>query len=718
MAELGSIQFNDVNRTQRRVDRTQEQRALASALNVAEGAINEGVKASVTGDMIDAIDQTVAESEAINVENPEVVQREFADPEQAKLAQTIDRWKIQAEQGNSSQRTLAEIRIKEILNKAQGRYGWLAEGLQQRAGLVMAGSAELQTLGLYDAAAKQAGSTAQSDIQKLKDYAYKKWEDGGLGMSPDLEFGSPEWIGQYVEFDSLRQQHQANERLIGMTISNRDASAIQIESSVSLALQGKFSTVRASRHKTFNSNGFEAALAEAQKGEEANLDVLAQFHGTGAPIIIDTLEQDKVEARQLYNEQIKGLLQGSPSGLRVKAQLDDFIAETDSIISAFKSSVDMMPDALKQIATSNAIRGANLMRGMSTPHRNLTAFLSGPGKNLVEVAKLAVSGPGLRQANDLGTLGVGAMAEMFPNFVGENMTEEGAQVMSFITTGQGGITSDMTPMEINKYLDKIQHDTDDPYYVGTKTDSDELEAAFSSVDMHRRLFNAALETPEYATPEAAGDYLTGMNYSMRTFNRIPQKPEDLSTMVRSALSDDRLLSAIDIVGDDDQANKRRAFGVTAKEWYESTDPRGRQQKIIQRYQTHRIDNIPLSSLAEVDITSMQDEGVFRYEINAEKAEKLAQARLKADRSRSALASVDTRQPVRTTSEANVREQVRLEIMEAMAPVVKEVNESITISRNLDHASAINKDTRRNSNVKMQFFDELGWVKAFNYTSAQ
>lgn len=718
MAELGSIQFNDVNRTQRRVDRTQEQRALAAGLNVAEGAINESVKASVTGDMLDAIDQTVEESQAIDVENPEVVSREFADPEEAKLAQTIDRWKLQAEQGNSSQRTLAEIRIKEVLNTAQAKFPWLVEGLQQRAGLVMSGSAELQSLGLYDAASKQAASTAASDIQKLKDYANKKWEDGGLGMSPDLEFGSPEWIAQYAEFDSLRQGQQANARLIGMTLSNRDATAIQIEGAVSTALQGKFSVVRSSRRSTFDANGFDAALAESLKGENANLEVLAQFHAAGAPIIIQTLEQDKVEAQQLYTDSVKGLLQGSPSGIRIKAQLDDFIAETDSIISAFKSSVDMMPDALKQISTSNAIRGAVLMRGMSTPHKNLTAFMSGPGKNLVEVAKLAVSGPGLRQRNDLGTVAVGAMAEMFPNFIGDNITEDGMAVMSFVTTGQGSITTNLTPMEINKRLDKIQHDSTNPYHVNTQTDKDELEAAFSTADMHTRIFTAALEVPEYATPEAAGDYLTGMNYSLRTLNRIPQNLEDVSSMIRSTLADDRLLNAIDIVGDGEQSNKRRAFGATAKEWYESTDPRARQQATIQKYQSHRIDGVPLSSLAEVDIDAMQNEGEFRFEINREKAEKVVQARLKADRSRSALTSVDTRQPVRATSEANVREQVRLEIIEAMSPIAQEVNSSITISRNLDHATAINKDTRRNSNVKMQFFDELGWLKAFNYTSVQ
>lgn len=709
MAELGSINFTDVNRGTRSVDRSAEARAIGNVLNAGKQIAEEGIKASVTRDMNEAIDEATTSTDALVTTGASSVEEMIAGSAKSELAQNIDKWKLQAQQGSSSQRTLAEIKIKEILNEAQAKYGWMAEELQQRAGLVIAGSHELAQAGLFDAAANAQSTEAKSQIQDLQDYATGSWESGGLGISPHLEVGSAPWLAQYEEFDTLRQRQQSNARLIGMTISNREATATDIEGAASTALQGQFSSVRTSRKQTFNKNGYDDALLEAQKGEGANLQILQQFHDVGVPIIIDDLEKNKVEAIALYQDWFRGPLAGTAAGQRVKAQLDDFIAEQDSIINRFRQGVEQMPDALKQIEAFNGIRAANVVRGMSEPYKNFIAFL-GPNKALIDVAALAQSGEGLIQRNKLGNVGVGILQSQFPEFLGPGITEPNAQISAFLTSGQNTITPDMSPQDINKKLDKTRGDAANPWHITTKTDKDELEAAFWSVDNHVKLWSAALEVPDqYATPQAAATALSGINNSLRTFNSIDEKPQDVSEVIRASLADDRLLQAIDTIGDDPgTVNQRRAFGATAKEWYESTKPGDRQQKTAERYNNTRIEGIPLRDLAKVDITEMSDKGNFTYIPNVSALEKAVDKRL----AREQQSSLDTRQRARTR--VQVRESIRLELVEEMEPIAREVNESITISRNLDHATAINAESRRNSNVKLQFFDELGWLNVFNY----
>jgi hypothetical protein len=709
MAELGSINFTDVNRGTRSVDRSAEARALGSVLNVGKQIAEEGIKAKVTRDFNEAIDDAKVSTDALVVTGASSVEEMIAGTDKSQLSQNIDKWKLQAEQGSSSQRTLAEIKIKEILNDAQGRYPWMVEELQQRAGLVIAGSHELAETGLFDAAARSSSANAKSEIDRLQTYATKDWESGGLGISPHLEVGSAPWLAQYEERDTLRQQQQKNARYIGMVISNREATAIEIEGAASTALQGKFSSVRTSRLETFNSNGFDAALLEAVKGEGANLEVLAQFHAGGRTIIIDDLEQQKVEAIALYQDWFRGPLAGTAAGVRTKAQLDDFIAEQDSIINKFRQGVESMPDALKQIEIYNGIRSAEVMRGMTESYKNVVAFI-GQNKSVLDLAALAQSGDGLSQRNKLGNVGVGILQSQFPEFLGAGTTEPNAVISSFLTSGQNSITPAMAPLDINKRLDKLRSDSSSPWYITTKTDRDEVEAAFWSVDNHTRLWDAALTAPEnYATPAMAATYLTGVNNSLRTFNFIDEKPKDVEKVIRSALSDDRLLVAVDTIGDDPATvNQRRAFGASAKEWYENTDPTARQQETAVAYNNQRIEGIPLRELAKADITQMSTSGNFTYIPNAAALERAVDKRLAKENQRSA----DTRQ--RARSRVQVREDIRLELVSMMEPIVQEVNESITISRNLDHATAINSESRRNSNVKLQFFDELGWLGVFNY----
>ncbi len=711
MAELGNIDFTDVSRGTRPVDRRDEVRALRQALDVGKQVVEEGIKAKVTKDMNEAITDL---PEPLAREEQDVTTSAITDPAQAKMASDLDRWKIQAAQGNSSQRTLAEVRIKEILNEAQANYPWMVEDLQARAGIVIAGSHELQELGLLDAANVSQAKAAQSQIDDIQKYAASSWEEGGLGISPSLEMGSPQWLAQYVELDKLRTQQQQNARAVGMTISNAEATATALEDAASLSLQGQFSTARAGRHSILSSNGFYAALAEVQKGDSGDLNVIRQFSTVGVPIIIDELEAQKLEVTQLYEVYFRGQLAGTAAGKRVKAMRDDYIVEQDSMINRFKSSVENMPSAMQQIDALNSIRGAEVMRGLTTPNQNFVAFTGGPGKNLIELSKLAKTAEGLVMTNQLGVQATGILQAQFPSFLGPAPTEPNRRVSAFMTSGQGTITPDLGAGDINARLDKIQRDSNSPWYVTTTTDKDELEAAFWSVDNHTALWNAALSVPDkYATPQAAAQYLTGVNNSLRAFNGIPEKPEDVSSVIRAGLADDRLLTAIDTVGDNvDVVAQRRAFGTSAKEWYVQTKPGQRQAQQAQAYNTASIHGVPLRDIAKVDMTAMTTDGTFNYSLDSKNF------KVAVDKRFALLQSLPMTRGVARRDRTRAADDVRESVIKAMTPIVQEVNESITINRNLDHATAINADSRRRSNVKMQYFDELGWLDSFNYMTPE
>ena len=109
---------------------------------------------------------------------------------------------------------------------------------------------------------------------------------------------------------------------------------------------------------------------------------------------------------------------------------------------------------------------------------------------------------------------------------------------------------------------------------------------------------------------------------------------------------------------------------------------------------------------------MTEDGEFNYIINREALDMAVNRRFDQQEDfamRGEFNSVPT-------APAKLREQIRLEIIEDMTPISREVNQSITIPRNLDHATAVNAESRRQSNVKLQFFDSLGWLQAFNYAS--
>jgi len=712
MAELGSINFTDVNRGTRAPDRREEARALDNTLRTGAQAVKQGILAQATEDFQSAIDDQMAG--ATDAPNP-IDTDAVIDPNnaEAKLKHDMDRWKLQAENGSTSQRALAEMNIKKILGVAQARFPFMVDDLQRRAGMVISGSAEMQALGMYDAEGKAEAARANQQIADMQKHAIADWEDGGLGISPSLEVGSNEWVSQFVKFDEMRSTQQANARTVGMFLSNRDASGARMEEAVTLALQGQGSLAMAGIHSALSTNGFFDQLENLKRGAQMDLSSLELFKTEQAPRIKMQAQQNVTELLDLYNSKVVGAVQGSPSGQRIKEMVDDHVDAMNRTIALLESSMDDMPDALHVIDSIYSIQGMEVHKGLTIPQQKYSAFMNGPGGFNLEIAKLSHTGSGLDLGEGMGALSVSILEEQFPDWIGAAPTPSALSVQAFNTSGQGRISSSMTAQGVNEALTKQQRDMTSPFYVPTKTDSDEQVAAFWNIDQHMRSWDTALSGPESGwDPKLAAQTLTGINYSVLAFNAVEDKPQDLSVMIRAGLSDDRLLHAIDTVGDDQQyVNQRRAVGATLKRWYANTNPAVRREVMLNRYNTQTIEGIGLKRLVRINVDEMQDNGNFAWSEDPRDFKTAVDRRFARFQQLDTVDSLDqVRRTHRTRAEAEL--SVREELIDAMGPIDREVNESISIERNLDHATAVNAQSRRNSNVKMQYFDQLGWLDGF------
>ena len=699
MAELGTIDVVPVNSGVRPIDRTSELRALDNALNIGMDVVETVITNKVGRDLEEAIIDSQVESE----EEGASVSTDISS-----LEANIDRLRLQVEQGRVSQRTLAEMQLNDILTKAKVRYPWLRDKLTARAGQVLAGSAELERLGFKDAAAKALASSAQSQIDDIQRFATKSWEEKGLGMDPTIPFGSPQWLAQYEDLSNLRAAQEARSRKLSIITSIRELGAEEAYDTIKETLQGKTSAARADTYEIFNRYGFYNTLQEVGKGDGANLEAIQQFHTQAVPLIIQSLEQQKVEIAQAW-DQLRISVSGTSREKELDAQVKDFISERDSIISKFRVSVEQLPDAMRLISAQETIRGAELMRGLSTPSRNFLTFTNGYGKGLIEIAKLSHTEQGIVTGEKLGTRSVSVLQEMFPQVMGSNATPDNRAALAFMTSGQGTITPDMDPFQINASLSGYQRDAENPWLVKTGTDRQELVAAALSADNHVKIWSAVLNTPEEASPAVAATYLTGLNSSLLAFNSISEKPREISEIMRAGLSDERLQTALGVVGDDPAVlAQRRAFGTTATDWYESTNPRKRRDEAIQIYNNATVGGVVLNQLVRVDIDAMSQDGTFAYEIDKDAFNKAVKGWQEKNQWKNQGFNVNA-----------PRDRVQEEIIKAMIPIAREVNESLTINRNLEVAKSVSvvDDAVSRGKGKLRLYDELGWLEAFNYTTS-
>src|SRR5210317_192725 len=271
MADLGTINYTNVNAGTQVEDRSGEVRAVGQALGVAKTAIDEGVKAKVTGEMLDLIAEAETKSTITEPERP------VYDPGSpgAYYAQRIDRLNAIMEQGRTSQRTLAENQIKGLLASAQTKYPWLYDELRTRAGAVISGSQELAQIGLEDDIRSSQAKAAQGQFDAMMKHAHDE-----LGIDPALSPLDPRFISEYVEaqerWDTTKRSSAISGALIAQgvdTYLNDPVMYNQLQEAVfgaRGAIQNRYWYIT----REF---GWDDIRAEVAKGERGNQAAIQQW---------------------------------------------------------------------------------------------------------------------------------------------------------------------------------------------------------------------------------------------------------------------------------------------------------------------------------------------------------------------------------------------------------------------------------------------------------
>ena len=718
MADLGTISFTDVNAGTSRVDRSGEAAAIEQALRVGKTVVDESIKGSVTKDMNEAVAGAESDQpgQAITQEAQQQGENLAVYPEgsrEAHLSSTVDRLNNVIEQGNTSQVQLAQMRVKKILSEAQSSYPWLYEDLQARAGSVMSGSVQLEQLAMEDAARTDAASAATKQVQAIVDHAQNTWKNGGLGIDPSLQPSDPAFVAQYSDRQKLRETSERASRISGMMVANSELDASVVYDEYSALLTGNYSLARAEVQATFDDHGVNAMLSELQKGPAANMSMIQEVQNVGIPNAIAELEQKKLELQTLYSDLITPRMAGTQYFEDLNKRQTDTVAQMDSMISQLKVIATEIPDTPTLIRESMAIRAYDFGRTMPEPFQTFMAWAATPGgEQLIRIAGESKTAAGITTLDHLSGLGVSALGQMYPGLYGASPSPESQRLLAYTTGSSYEITPTTPSRDINKAIDARARDSENPWIVPTAGANQELDAATKSLLNWDSLYaNGSVDIPDNAGEQFAGEFLTGLNTTFRTYNTIPDRPDDVQELSLEMLAGNNVGLALDIAGDGASRNQRMAFGASAKEWYVDTNPQARRAEVQNVYTTKHIDRTPLHELATVNLDRMSQGGEFVYAINEEKVRKLASARVGAE--------FGSR--VATTLPKQI-ESIRQEIITTMDPLAAEVMQQIAIEQNLMRANAPASDNRPRSEVNLEYYtgdndpgQQLPWIDVFRHS---
>ncbi len=702
MADVGVIQTRDVQSGYRSPDTRATSRAIGNALDgvekVVKGAILGGVEDEIVGDLKERVEDLSNPADPMGP--PE--DRAGTDTEAQRIRNRVNKLINLRDQGTTSQKTLAEMQLKQTISDASVKYPWLREDLLRRAGLVSQLSVELDQLGFYDAAMEAQASNAQSQLKALQDHATKDWDEGGLGLDPSIPLGSVQWAHMYADRQALRSADTQRQ----MLLTTRELDATALLETAGTMFQGKLSGARSAIEGIWQRNGLYEAIDSAMKGEQGDPEVLRVFKQSGAQTVVADLMQLNANMTSVFEQVLEPRYRNTEDGKVLKAMLDDFIAQNNKSIQLTQDMANGVPGAAAHLDSLRAVRSSNLYRGNTEAYKDFEAWVSDPGhKTMLEVAggDLTASGQVFRQ--QLASTATAVLSNLNPTVIGPDASPGEQAAMAYVTSGQGAVVKGSTASEVISTLEKHQRDSDTPFYVPGGTSRNDQVGAATTIELHSELWRKAREIDGKASPYKAATFATGLTYGFLGLAKETNRPEDLDQLELENMASSDTLEIIEVMGDGEYTGQRRALGMAMKDYYTTTKPAERRNKSIQAYNTTKIGDTPLSEMALIDVRKMSDDGIISYKENKDAIDREVSRRI----------AQDTTVGFSTPSKVKVENEVKNEIADAMAPIVNHVQQDLNIEQNI--RVAIRPSFERNEgSLRAKYFDELGWLDGFNYTT--
>ncbi len=717
MAELGVINYTNVNQGTRQVDRSAESRGIGQILDTGKKLVDEKITSNVTGEMMDTLNEAVANSTVEELGVQEVLpgsREEYLSNRMDKLTNVI-------KQGSKSQQTAAELQIQGILAEAQTKYPWLAENLRQKAGAIVSGSVQMTRLGIDDSLRNAQATAAQDEFEAIVDHARKDWKDGGLGLPEELDPRSAVFMAEYAKRQQLRDEEETSMRTMGMALANArlDMYGPGFQK-IDEALSTGATWMRNQYTNILHTRGWDQALKAAGKEDADSIQFIDNFQTNTVLPIVSDLEVLRSDMRDTFNATITPEMQQTDKGKILKQRFDDQLAEIDAIIGLLNTTRDNLPTAIQAVDRMLAVRNARTFAGLPEAHKDFAAWMTTPmAKNYIDLANTWNNPAGAEIRRDLGLAAQSSFAhwnplfgngEEIPNPLPGDNTRSLQDAAYYNSTGALKIPPGAGPDDIRRRMDQRFRDPNNTWVMpGT---GEELQVQMlENLNTHERLYDLAVNMSKDASPEFANQTLLGQTYSLAYANGDSIKPKNIETEVLKHLATPAVRRAIEKASEGGDLGPRRAWGLEAEEYYLASKPDEIRQSLGSLYRNKRIgaSDKTLAHLVKLDLDSLK-KGEFNYVVDKDQLRQAAEFALGATPS---LLGVTTPGKLEGM-ERNLERKIADEMIVIENTMRQQINTEINI--------AMAKGSSRDPDF-FQFFagegDPTGtgnaWIDNFNYT---
>jgi hypothetical protein len=600
MAEdLGSIRYRNPNAGTRVVDRSAEVRAISEGLETAKVVIDEGIKASVTEDMLDVIEQSAEQMTMAQEAAPETTVYPKGSVEHGLQTQ-VDRLTAQMDQGNVSRRTDAEMRIKTILNEAQVKYPWLYDDLQRRAGQVVVGSATLQEVGLEDAYRAEAAKTASATLDELVAYGEE------LGVPSWMQVGTSEWYETYGSLARTDMERQIIEDFMQQHVNsvNTGITNPALHREIMTGMWGQGGVLQTAMAKQFNDFGWAQVQREIAS-PSGDLQFIENWKAVDGPGMIIALQGSIQQWKSQTVPALRFRYRGTFYEKDFEAMVEDANAYADSLIATAKDFLNDVPDAEHKLNTALKMRVYSQFNDASSQSQTVFAML------------------GTLFTQDMALT---AWREMFPGLKAEP-TEDPAAAVTLLAphnpTTYEDITSNSSVGDISRAWANRAKVNDIPF--GTRNPLEDQQAILNTAELIEGIYKRTVAMPDNANPELAEETLFSFGSALTTIKDSPLLPSNVVPRYLEMFASGNLDHAVDASLAGGASTYRNAFGEAVKDYYGRTNPQIVRDTARNGYHAALLwGSATLNDLTTVDPEAAAD-GEFKWNYNDTQVKALVEA---------------------------------------------------------------------------------------------
>jgi len=573
MADLGGIEFVNPNTgTQPGQDRRAELQHLAAGLGtgkaIAEGVILKNVQDKMVGAMDEALAASTSSVSTTTDPGMDALsqQEPYAPSERERyLVSRMDRLNTVMQQGTVSQRTLAEMEIQNIMVQATNRFPWLREEIQRRAGATLNGAWQMSKLGIHDEVRREAADAASAQYKMLLDDAYKPVQNNGLGIPTSLHPDDPEFIRLFTKNSQdrfFRQQYELKRQVLEAKDGLAFMEALpEMDKFLTTATGG--AAVEWTKFKAVT--GIETALKLDSAGKLPPVE--AENLKRMAPGFISQLDQMKSNLQSAWSgAYMLPRFLSNPEAKARQEQFDGVMAMYDSMKVTLKDVIDGTPGAAQRLQVQMDVINHSMFNKLDPTGQERVAYFNGPGEKIMPIVTATLGASPLLATNMLG----GMLTEDLKTMLTSASNGHAGQlaVLDFNSTGTVNVPPGAAAGDILQAV-RARHLDDNATWVYPASPRDAAIAAFTNIEAHEKLWEAATNVVEGASPQYADKTLLGTIYSLEFLNSSTTRPSNLMPKVLDVVSSANIQNALNSASPE----MRKAFAQSLEQFYQNTNPK-------------------------------------------------------------------------------------------------------------------------------------------------